>query len=195
MKKICISLIILLLILSTQAFAVEDWNKENKKREEAYQKALSEILEPYKDENIPDDERIIDYRYLGFGLSEHEDEKSLKVHIGFAVTPYLSENTKWGDSDNLCFAEFSKVDEEYNLEWVSLIPKNYDKFLEKFEEYQKNRNENETVEVQVVSADKTEELKANQIEKMSNIIFVSSSIIFTILVIGIVVNIIRNKKH
>ena len=49
MKKILISFMIILLIFSSQVFAVEDWKKENKKREEAFEKALVELLEKYKD--------------------------------------------------------------------------------------------------------------------------------------------------
>lgn len=184
---------ITLLIFSSQVFAVEDWRKENKKREEAFEKALTELLEKYKDENIPENERILDYRYLGFGTSSVEEEELLKVYIGFIVTPYSSENTKWEDSNNICFAEFSKVDGEYKLEWISLVPKNYDKFLERFEEYQKGLEDK--VEVETVQGEKNEDLKAGKIQKMSNIIFISSSIIFGMIILLVIVKIIKKIKN
>lgn len=193
MKKILISFMITLLIFSSQVFAVEDWRKENKKREEAFEKALTELLEKYKDENIPENERILDYRYLGFGTSSVEEEELLKVYIGFIVTPYSSENTKWEDSNNICFAEFSKVDGEYKLEWISLVPKNYDKFLERFEEYQKGLEDK--VEVETVQGEKNEDLKAGKIQKMSNIIFISSSIIFGMIILLVIVKIIKKIKN
>lgn len=193
MKKILISFMIILLIFSSQVFAVEDWRKENKKREEAFEKALTELLEKYKDENIPENERILDYRYLGFGTSSVEEEELLKVHIGFIVMPYSSENTKWEDSNNICFAEFSKVDGEYKLEWISLVPKNYDKFLERFEEYQKGLEDK--VEVETVQGEKNEDLKAGKIQKMSNIIFISSSIIFGMIILLVIVKIIKKIKN
>lgn len=193
MKKILISFMIILLIFSSQVFAVEDWRKENKKREEAFEKALTELLEKYKDENIPENERILDYRYLGFGTSSVEEEELLKVYIGFIVMPYSSENTKWEDSNNICFAEFSKVDGEYKLEWISLVPKNYDKFLERFEEYQKGLEDK--VEVETVQGEKNEDLKAGKIQKMSNIIFISSSIIFGMIILLVIVKIIKKIKN
>lgn len=191
MKKICISFMIILLILSTQVFAIEDWNKENKKMEEGFKNALSEILEPYKDESILEEERITDYQYLGFGMSELEDEKKLKVNIGFSVTPYSEENTKWRDNNNYCFAEFSKVDGEYKLEWISLIPRNYDRFLKEFEEYQKNTPT--TVEVEEIQGEKNEDLKSGKIKKMSNIIFISSSILFVFAILTVIISVIKNK--
>ena len=45
MKKICISLIVILLIFSTQVLAVEDYDVLNKKRQEASQNALLELME------------------------------------------------------------------------------------------------------------------------------------------------------
>lgn len=191
MKKILISFMIILLIFSSQVFAVEDWKKENKKREEAFEKALVELLEKYKDESIPEDERILDYRYLGFGTSSVEEEELVKVHIDFIVTPYSSENTKWDDSNNICFAEFSKVDGEYKLKWISLVPRNYDKFLEKFEEYQKNIPDN--VETEIVQGEKNEDLKSGKIQEMSSIIFILSSIVLILVILSIIIKLLKKR--
>ena len=183
MKKILISFMIILLIFSSQVFAVEDWKKENKKREEAFEKALVELLEKYKDESIPEDERILDYRYLGFGTSSVEEEELVKVHIGFIVTPYSSENTQWDDSNNICFAEFSKVDGEYKLEWISLVPRN--------EEYQKNIPDN--VETEIVQGEKNEDLKSGKIQEMSSIIFILSSIVLILVILSIIIKLLKKR--
>lgn len=197
MKKICITFAILLLIFSAQVFAMEDVQALNKKREEASVKSLEELMEKYKTDEVPEEERIIDYQWCGGGYDfTKEDEGIFSVTNNFTVTPYLEENSVWKkDFRYISFAEFSVVDGEYILKNVSLKPENYDKFLERFEEYQKNKGQNETVEVQVVSAEKTEELKSNQIEKMSNIIFISSSIVFGIIILIVLGNIIRKIKN
>lgn len=193
MKKICVSFLILLLVFSTQAFAIEDWNKENKKREEAVKKSVAEFLEPYMDESTPENERIISYDHTGGGYDFSKEEEGIfKADAYFNVKPYSEEDTIWKLEHNLLFLEYSIVDGEYILEWASLTPKNYDKFLERFEEYQKNGQEN--VEIQSVQAEKIENLEASQIEKMSNTIFATSAIVLLIVIVGIIVKIVRKRK-
>ncbi len=187
MKKICISLIVILLIFSTQVLAVEDYDVLNKKRQEASQNALLELMEKYKTDEVPEEERIMDYNWCGGGYDfSKEDQGVFKATADFMVTPYMEENSKWKkDFRYMAFEKFSIVNGEYVLETVSLEPENYDKFLERFEEYQKNGEE--IVEVQAVSAEKTEDLKTSQIEKMSNMIFISSSIVLGIIVLLMIV--------
>lgn len=193
MKKICVSFIILLLILSTQVFAIDEYDLGSTKRFEISQLALTELLERYKTDEVLEKERIIDYRWCGMSGGIADDQGIIKMSINFTVTPYLEENSMWkNDFQYIAFTELSVDNKEYVVEKVFLKPENYDKFLEKFEEYQKN--ESETVEIQAVSAEKTEELKTNKIEKMSNIIFVSSSIVLGIVVLIMIVNIIKKTK-
>lgn len=195
MKKICITFIIILLIFSTQVFAIEDYNILNKKRQEASQNALVELMEKYKTDEVPEEERILDYNWCGGGYDfSKEDEGILKATSDFTVIPYKEENSKWKkDFRYIAFATFSIVDGEYVLEKVSLEPENYDKFLERFEEYQKKGEE--VVEVQAVSAEKIEDLKTNKIEKMSNTIFISSSIVLGIIVLFMIVKKIKKIKN
>lgn len=194
MRKICISFIILLLIFSTQVFALEDWGARNKKIDDAVNKALSEYMEPYKSEAVAENERIISYQYRGgsFDYSK-ESEGIFKASINFDVEPYSEENTIWRLMDNYLFIEYEIIDDEYIVKSVSTTPENYDKFLERFEEYKKNGFA--TVENQAIQAEKTEDLESSQIEKMSNIIFVISAIVLIFVCIGIIVKFARIKKR
>ena len=193
MKKICISLIILLLIFSTQVFALEDWGAKNKKIDDAVNKALSEYMEPYKSEDVPENERIINYFYSGgsFDYSKEESDGIFKASIEYDVEPYSAENTIWRLMDNFLFVEFNIVDGEYIVNKVSTTPENYDKFLERFEEYKKNGAQN--VETIAVQGEKNEDLKSNQIETMSNIIFTISSVVFVIVILSVIIGVIKNK--
>ena len=189
------SFIIVLLIFSTQVFAFEDADKENKKREKAYEEAVSILMENYKRETVPEEERVIEYKLNGWGLTyEEKDENKFGCTITFEVEPFSEGNSRWkgNHKSNYCFAEFSKVDGEYNVDWVSFTPRYYDEFLERFEEYKKNGNK--VVNVEATPAEKTEELHTSQIEKMSNIIFIISAIILLIVVFAVIVKIVRKRK-
>lgn len=194
MKKICISFIILLLIFSTQVLALEDWADKNKKIYDAVELALSEYMEPYRSEDVPENERVLNYDYRGtlFDYSK-ESEGIFKVSINFDVEPYSKENTIWRLEDNYIFVEYSIVDGEYIVKNISETPENYDKFLERFEEYKKNGYV--TTETQAVQGDKNEVLNfSNEIEKMSNTIFIISAIVLLIVVVAVIVKIVRKRK-
>ena len=191
MKKICISFLFLILLCTSQVLAIEDYNKENKKREDAYNKALSQLLEPYKSENTPEEKRIIDYRLNRFAMDDSEEGR-VSASISFEVTPYSEENTIWKNNrQNMCFAQFVIIDGEYIVESVSEYPPNYDKFLERFEEYQKNK---EQIEVQSVQAEQTNNMANQEIEKMNNVVFYSCLAIFIFIVIFIILNLIKIKR-
>lgn len=193
MKRVCISFIILLIICSTQVFALEDWGARNKKIDQAVNSALSEYMEPYKSEEVPEDERVISYNYRGSGFDYSKEKEGIfKSSINFDVEPYSKENTIWRLEDNYIFVEYSIVDDEYIIKNISETPENYDKFLERFEEYQKNGSAN--VEVQSVQAEKIENLEASQIEKMSNTIFIISAIVLIIVCISIIIKFVRKRK-
>lgn len=183
MRKICILFIILILICTTQVFALEAWGERNKKMDEAVNSTLKEYMEPYKAETVPENERVISYQYRGgsFDYSK-EDEGILKISIQYDVEPYSKENTIWRLMDNYLFVTYSIVDDNYVVKEISETPENYDKFLERFEEYKKNGNKN--VEVQTVQGEKMEDINSSkEIEKMSNIIFIVSAITFAVIII------------
>ncbi len=192
MQKICISFIILLLIFSTQAFALEEWGERNKKINDAISSTLKEYMEPYKSENVPENERIISYDYRGGSYDySRESEGIFKASINYAVKPYVEENTIWRLEENYLFIEYSIVDGEYIAKNISATPENYDKFLKRFEEYKKNGNE--SIEIDAIQVEKTEELKSSQIQKMSNIIFIISGITLVV-VIAIIIKFKVNCK-
>lgn len=189
MKKLC-SIVILfgiLILISNSVFATENWQKENKKRETAYKAALESYLEPFKAEEIPEEDRIKDYIYTGFG-----DGIDGHVTISFQVTPVNENNTTWSKNWNYCFAVFSKVNDEYVLEKISRYPDNYDKFLERFEEYKKNNTENIT---QIKGEELTTNLASQEIENMTNTIYTSCSIILLAIIIMISIKVIKNKRR
>lgn len=208
MKKMCVSIIMLLILLSfnisleaatpdgsiVNVYGEEskiNYEVENKKREKATENALSTLLEKYKTEEVPEEERILEYRWNGYGVKEIEDEtKEFKCVIHFDVTPYLNENSVWDASREMCFAEFDRIDGELVLKNISLKPDKYDEFLEAFEE---KKIDNETmVETTGVPADASYVASENKIDELSNIIFIGSAIILVIVVLISVI--LKNKK-
>lgn len=184
MKKMCISFTIFMITLSLaiNVFATE--NITYKKQKKAFEEALSVLLEPYKKEDIAENERIIDYAYNGFGLSE-EDENHLSVNITFDVIPVMEDSDFWTNKgyNQICFAKFLVENGEYVLESVSLKPENYDKFLEGLEKYKEEKtNQNDISEV------KKDDVKLDNIKK--TIYIVSGAIMFVILLV-----IIKNKRR
>lgn len=177
-------------------------NEESRKREELYKKTLADYLEQYMREDTPEEERIIDYDFRGYGNMEEGDR--LKAGINFGVKPYLQENTKWKyNTGNLCtnkeafnfycFVTYKKVNGEYEVERISEFPENYDEFLARFEEYKANLPE-ETVRNETVQADSTENYLASQeIKIMSNGIWIGCGILL-ILAIGVIVSSMRKRK-
>lgn len=184
MKKIYSIVIsfVILMLFSNSVFATEYWDKENKKRELAFKDALASYMETFMKEDTPEEDRITNYECSGFGIAaKGETEDKLYVNIGFHVTPANENNTTWNKSSNCCFATFSKVNGEYVLEKISRYPDNYDKFLERFEEYKKNNPE--TLEsVQIQGQETTNNLANQKIEKMSNIIVIVCSIILIVMI-------------
>lgn len=162
-----------------------------KKQEQAYEKALSDWLETFKGEDVPEEKRITDFRIdgLGWGTSEL-GENYQKVNFDVSITPHSLEKTTWNaQGRNLCFAEFEIVDGEYELKWISEKPKNYEKFLERFEAYKKNNENTQMIETREVQAQQEMNLASEEITKMSHTIFIMCLIVFVSL-IGLV-----GRKH
>lgn len=210
MKKVYISFIMVAILLSFMTLVEAatpngtvvsvygtnsqiNYEVENKKREVATKDALSTLLEKYKTEEVPEDERITDYMWRGYGVREIEDELTeFNCTIYFSVTPYLEENTKWDESRQMCFAEFNRVDGELALKNISLTPEKYEEFIEAFEE---NERKKETI-IEPTGIPSQSRLVVSgeaQIEKLTKLIFVGSAIIL-IIVITIVVIIKKNRK-
>lgn len=210
MKKICIT-VIMFIILITFSILVEaatpngsivnvygnetkiNYEVENKKREKATKEALSTLLEKYKDIEVPEEERILEYRWNGYGLRRIEDETTeFKCTINFSVTPYSEENTNWDKSRQMCFAEFDRIDGELILKNISLEPDKYEEFMKAFEEYEKN--EETMVETTGVAVDTSYIENEKEIDELSNYIFISSAIILVILIFVVLVFKLKKKK-
>lgn len=197
MKKIYsifITFAILMLISST-VFASDYGNDENKKRENAIKMALDSYMQTFMTEETPEEDRIKDYIYTGYGMSEQrENDDKLYVNISFIVTPVNEDNTTWNKHGDICFASFSKVDGEYVSYKISGYPDNYDKFLERFEEYKKNNTETKEI-TQVQGEEMINKLAGEEIEKMSNIIYISCSIILLVMICFIIIKLIKKSKY
>lgn len=210
MKKICIT-VIMFIILITFSILVEaatpngsivnvygnetkiNYEVENKKREKATKEALSTLLEKYKDIEVPEEERILEYRWNGYGVRRIEDETTeFKCTINFSVTPYSEENTNWDKSRQMCFAEFDRIDGELILKNISLESDKYEEFMKAFEEYEKN--EETMVETTGVVVDTSYIENENEIDELSNYIFISSAVILAILIFVVLVFKVKKKK-
>lgn len=176
MKKLYSIVIIfgLLMLISNTVFASNHWKEENEKMDNAIRKALDSYMQTFMTENTSEQDRIKDYIFIGGGRDYNEDK--LKATISFYVTSINENNTSWNKHKNICFAEFSKINNQYVLDKISRYPDNYDEFLERFEEYKKN---NPTVieSTQIQGEEMTNNLANQEIDKMSNIIFISCSIV------------------
>ena len=197
MKKIYSIVIIfgILILISNTVFATDyRYNKENKMREEAFKSALDSYMQTFMKEETPEQDRIENYIYTGYGMSEEKDnDDKLYVNISFCVTPVNEENTTWNKTTNYCFASFTKVDGEYVLDKISRYPENYDEFLERFEEYKKNNSTAiESTQMQVEEI--TNNLGNHEIEKMSNIIFIGCSVALVAMVIFLIIKFIKHRK-
>ena len=197
MKKIYSIFItfVILMLISSAVFASDYENDENKKRENAIKMALDSYMQTFMTEETPEEDRIKDYIYTGYGMSEQrENDDKLYVNISFIVTPVNEDNTTWNKHGDICFASFSKVDGEYVSYKISRYPDNYDKFLERFEEYKKNNTETKEI-TQVQGEEMINNLAGEEIEKMSNIIYISCSIILLVMICFIIIKLIKKSKY
>lgn len=187
MKKLYISFILIFIIGVSSSVVFADYEGiENIKIRQAINTASSEWLDTFKSEEIPIEKRITSYELVGYGISYNENGE-LDVSINFNVTPYSEENTVWETKgNNIGFIKFKKINGEYEVEKISEVPENYDKFLEKFEEYKIKHPEILENDTQIQSvAGKEENYNANKtIEKISNGVFAVS------LTVGIIVSMI-----
>ena len=196
MKKIYISFILIFIIGVSSSVVFADYEGiENIKIRQAINTASSEWLDTFKSEETPIEKRITSYELTGYGISYNENGE-LEVSINFNVTPYSEENTVWETKgNNIGFIKFKKVNGEYEVERISEIPENYDKFLEKFEKYKTSHPEIVENDTQTQSiAGKEENYNANEtIEKISNGVFTVSLIVGIIVGMIIILTICKKK--
>ena len=131
----------------------------------------------------------------GYGISSDLESEVLTANISFNVVPYSEENTVWQKAGNSCFIRFLVENGEYKLERISELPENYDKFVEKFEEYKKEHPEIDVKTEKVVEnsqAKKADYNESNTVTKISIGVFAISLAIF-ILMLVLVIRIIKNK--
>lgn len=191
MKKIYsgIILFITLILISNLALATEYWEKENQKIKTACEVALDSYMKTFMTEEIPEQDRIKDYTFTGYGMSEGEDENKLYMHISMNIIPVNEDITTWSKHGDICFVVFSKVNDEYVVDRISRYPDNYDKFLERFEEYKKSDSETDKKETISIQGESQNNLASQEIQKINNglvigfgILFIISSISFIIFV-------------
>ena len=201
MKRISIMFLITFIIISINVYVKAESSNDilnngrrfNEINKQASKMAVEQLLEPYKSEDVPENERINSYKLTGYGVSDSAEEGNYSISVSFLVEPYLKENSIWKtNTSNLCYTEYKLVDGEIEIVYLSLFPKNYDKFLERFEEYKKNNTEN--VEIDVVKGNTGKDLKTVQIGKMSNTVFITSGIVFTITAIYILTKHFKLKR-
>lgn len=181
MKKLY-SIVILfgiLVLISSYVFASERIERENKERENAFKSALNSYMETFMTEETPEEDKIVSYEYSGFGMSGESDDK-LSVSISFNATPVNEENSTWSKYNNICFASFLKVNNEYVLDKISRIPDNYDKFLERFEEYKSGSQDDSNIEKVAIKSEEQVSLESQEVQRMSNNLLIGFAVLFVV---------------
>ena len=195
MKKIfSIFIICVILIMSSNMAFATNSNHEREKIEEVCKIALDSYMKTFMTEEIPEQDRIKDYNCITIQFSkDRENADKIDVNITVHITPENENNTTWNKTRNYCFALFTKVDGEYILDKISRYPDYYDEFLERFEEYKKN-NPTTIENTQIQVEEMTNSFSNQEIDKMSKIIFVSCSIVLSIMIIFIITKFIKSRK-
>lgn len=189
MKKIYsgIILFIVLMLMSNFVFATEYWEVENKKIETACKVALDSYMKTFMNDETPEEDRIKDYTFSGYGMSNGEDKNKMYMYITMNIIPVNENNTTWSKNSNICFVVFSKVNDEYVVDKISRYPDNYDKFLEKFEEYKKNNSETDKKETISIQGKSEKNLASQEIQKISNGLIIGFGILFIISSISLMI--------
>lgn len=170
---------------------------------------ICKYMDSFKENTVPEEVRIKDYQIQTIGDFGDKEEK-ISSFAQVMITPYL-EDSKWKENAimqnynekvfSMIFVEMSEDEYgNYVVDYIADTPKNYDKFLEKFEEYKKEHPEalqNETQtneEIEKISATKNNFTSVNEeITKTSNIIKICC--ISTIVIVAIVILFKFTKKH
>ena len=201
-KAIVIMGIILIFIslFYNSCFAENFGYIDNKDRSGIISKAFSEWIETFKSEDIPESKRIISYQESGASISESNPNK-IKAIVNFVVEPVSKENTEWNYSEpvemsfkrtkykwrkkNQCFIEMTNVNGKYRVDYISNKPKNYDKFMESFEQYKKEypdfgKEEMAQTEKITIKPDEQKKYESQEIQKINNNVTIVFSILLAI---------------
>lgn len=163
---------------------------ENQRIEDLYKETLDEWIKQYMGDEVPENQRVTGYHINGYMYGEENDEVfSPVVYIG---VDGISEDSIWDKNDNPIYLKFKIVDGDYIFESASMYPENYDEFMQAFEEYEKNKEVG--VETTGVPAEASYVASENEIDELSNIIFVGSAIILVIVILGVLVFKLKKKK-
>ena len=178
-KTLILMVIFLILFLSKETFGAESFDIDNKDRSEIFKKACFEWLDSFKQENIPEEERIISYSLIMYGVSDSNESK-IKVELYYEVVP-VSKNTIWKEK-NICFLEMANINGEYKVEYISRFPKRYEEFSEKFNEYEIKKTKDITQMHQI-----TENLPNQKIRQINNWLVTA----LVIVLLGVIIFIIK----
>lgn len=184
----------ILILISSYVFASETVEIENKKRERAFKSALSSYMETFMKNETPEEDKIVSYEYSGFGTSKESNDK-LSVSISFTVKPVNEDNSSWYKYNNICFASFLKENNEYVLEKISRVPDNYDKFLERFEEYKNVLQENTKTERVTIKSQVQDNLENQEIHKISNNLLIGFTTLFMVSSLSLIYLIKKSKLN
>lgn len=203
---------ILVCLISNQVMAIEYYEIDDVDRFDVITKAFSTWMENFKKEDMPENKRILDYQIRAVGTSESNENK-IRATVEFTITPVVKENTQWNYTEeletrvidgrelkeaydgNICFLEMTKVNGQYQVDYIAETPKGYDAFLARFEEYKKNLPE--TVTTQTIQ---TQDIEPNQfhpeIERMSHIIVVVCLLVLVVMIsLFLIKFLLYRKKH
>lgn len=215
-KAIVIMGIILIFIslFYNSCFAENFGYIDNKDRSGIISKTFSEWIETFKSEDIPESKRIISYQESGASISESNHNK-IKAIVNFIVEPVSKENTEWNYSEpvemsfkgtkykwrkkNQCFIEMTNVNGEYKVDYILNKPKNYDKFMESFEQYKKEhpdfgKEKMAQTEKITIKPNEQNKYKSQEIQKINN----NVTIVFSILLVisgGLMVHYAKTHKR
>jgi len=191
-------LMVMFMFSNTAVFADAHWEKENKLREETFKNTLNEYLQEFMNDSTPEQDRIKKFEFSGYGVSnsnkEFVEENKLAVSITFNVEPYNEDNTTWLKYNNHCFAKYTKTEDgNYKLDSISRYPDNYDKFMQKFEEWKQNGKQVAQTETVSIKGENNNILASKELQTINFGILTICGLIFAISIISFVV-VLRNRK-
>lgn len=172
-----------------------DWESRNDdvNREDIWKTEAGKWIDTFKSEETPIEKRITDYMISGWSVKYNTEEK-ISVHFQFEVTPVDENNTAW-ENPHRCQGYIDMVNKggEYVVEYLSDIPKDYDKFLEEFEEWKKTNSQTETVVSQGENIN-LNSAQEEQINKLSTGIISVCAIVLVVMAVLVVLRVIKHKK-
>ena len=95
MKRISIMFLITFIIISINVYVKAESSNDilnngrrfNEINKQASKMAVEQLLEPYKSEDVPENERINSYKLTGYGVSDSAEEGNYSISVSFLVEP------------------------------------------------------------------------------------------------------------